>query len=309
MDLAPYDPEWLPQLAALARVHARLAPPHLAPTDEEVAAGLDNHAFWTFYTPGLAGAQTILALEDGELLAAAQTGFVGHGWGYGAPEEDGPEWLHDVHCSVFWLLAWPGVRRSQDAAAQLAAAMVGWARKEGLPGIEAFRGGPGFLRFGTQLSSYWPHLWAPLRACGFRQPRDLLVYGGDTASDALPPAEGPPGLAFRSRGGRTEVWLEDDPVGVCAAQPLGRRRRGAEIDGDPRAAEWAVIRRLVVDGSVRRQGIGSALFAEQLRRLDARGVKRYLLHLPDDAGERAAKALYTRFGRIVDRQQVLRLSF
>ena len=52
---------------------------------------------------------------------------------------------------------------------------------------------------------------------------------------------------------------------------------------------WAVIRRLVVDGSARRRGIGSALLAEQLRRLDRRGVKRFLLHLPDDADERARR--------------------
>jgi GNAT superfamily N-acetyltransferase len=309
VEVVPFDPEWLPQLAALARAHARLAPPHLAPTDEEVAEGLERHAYWGFYTPGMAGSQTLVALENGEVLAAAQTGFVGYGWGYGAPEDDGPEWLHDLHCSVYWLLAWPGWKQSQEAAAQLAAAVVGWARKEALPGLEAFRGGPGFLRFGTQLSSFWPHLWGPLRACGFRQPRDLLVFGGETASDGLPPAEAPEGLSFRSRGGRIEAWLEGEPVGVCTAQPLGRRAETDQGSVDPRAAEWGVVRRLAVDYRARRQGVATALLAEQLRRLDARGVKRFLLHLPDDADEQAAKALYTKFGRIVDRQHVLRVSF
>ena len=304
MDVVPYDPDWLPQLAALARVHARLAVPHLVPTDEEVAAGLERHAFWRFYTPSLEASQTLLAVEDGQLLAAAQTGFVGQGWGYGAAPDDGPEWLHEAHCSLFWLFSWPGVSHAAGAAAHLAAAVVGWARGEGLPGVEAFRGGPGFLRFGTQLSSRWPHLWGPLRASGFRQPRDLLVFGGRTRADALPPVETSVKITFRARAERVEAWLENEPVGVCAAHPLTRFS-----SGDPHAREWAVIRRLVVDPSVRRRGVGTALLTEQLRRLSARGVKRYLLHVPDDEDEAAARALYAKFGRLIDRQQVLRISF
>jgi len=304
VDVVPYDPDWLPPLADLARAHARLSAPHLVPTDEEVAAGLERHAFWRFYTPSLESAQTLLAVSNGELLAAAQTGFVGYGWGYGAALDDGPEWLHEVHCSIFWLFAWPGVDSSSEAAAQLAAAIVSWARQEGLPGVEAFRGGPGFLRFGTQLSSRWPHLWAPLRAAGFRQPRDLLVFGGDVGADILPPRSAPEGLTFRARSDRLEAWLEGEPVGICGAHPLTRL-----ATGDPRAAEWAAIRRLAVEPPARRLGIGTALLAEQLRRLSARGVKRFLLHIPDDEHEAAAIALYSKFGDIVDRQQVLRISF
>jgi GNAT superfamily N-acetyltransferase len=304
VEIVAYDPDWLPALAGLARVHARLVAPYVVPTDEEVAAGLERHAFWRFYTPSLESSQTLLAAENGELLAATQTGFVGYGWGYGAAADDGPEWLHETHCSLFWLFAWPGVPRAAAAAAQLAAAVVGWARGEGLPGVEAFRGGPGFLRFGTQLSSRWPHLWEPIRAAGFRQPRDLLVYGGRTRADALPPSETNATLTFRSRAERVEAWLEDVPVGVCAAHPLTRFSAG-----DPRAREWAAIRRLVVDPSVRRRGVGTALLSEQLRRLNARGVKRFLLHIPDDEDEVAARALYGKFGGLVDRQQVVRLSF
>jgi GNAT superfamily N-acetyltransferase len=285
-------------------VHARLSAPHLVPTDEEVAAGLERHAFWRFYTPSLESAQTLLAVSDGELLAAAQTGFVGYGWGYGAAPDDGPEWLHEVHCSIFWLFAWPGVGDSVEAAGQLAAAIVSWARQEGLPGVEAFRGGPGFLRFGTQLSSRWPHLWTPLRAAGFRQPRDLLVFGGDATADALPPPSPVEGLTFRARSERLEAWLNGDPVGVCSAHPLTRFAAG-----DPRAGEWAAIRRLAVEPAVRRRGIGTALLGEQLRRLSGRGVKRFLLHIPDDEHEAAAIGLYSKFGALVDRQQVLRISF
>jgi phosphoglycolate phosphatase-like HAD superfamily hydrolase len=46
-----------------------------------------------------------------------------------------------------------------------------------------------------------------------------------------------------------------------------------------------------------------------LRRLHARGVERYLLHIPDDPDEGAARALYSKFGTLADRQQVLRVSF
>jgi GNAT superfamily N-acetyltransferase len=311
VDVVPYDPDWLPQLAVLARTHARLAAPHLSPVDEEVAFGLERHAFWRFYTPGLESAQVLMAVEDGRLLAAAQTGFVGHGWGYGAADNDGPDWLHEVHCSLFWIMAWPGVEEARTAASQLTAAIVGWARQEGLPGVEAFRGGPGFLRFGTQLSSRWPHLWGPLRSCGFRQPRDLLVYGGSTDAAALPRASHGLELKFRGRGDRLEGWLEGEPVAICSAQVLSRVGDVGGIVGeiDPRAREWAAIRRLVVDPGVRGLGIGTALFSEQLRRLSARGVKRFLLHIPDDVDEMRAMALYAKFGRVVDRQQVLRISF
>jgi GNAT superfamily N-acetyltransferase len=304
----PYEPAWLAQMAGLARAHARLAPPYLAPTDEDVERGLSRHAYWRFYSPGLEGGQVLLAVEDGELLAAAQCGFAGYGWGYGAVEDDGPEWLHQVHFSLFWLFAWPGWTRATEGGKQLAANIVGKARREGLPGVEVFRGGPGFLPFGTQLSSHWPHLWEPLRATGFRQPRDLLVYGGETAPDALPPVRDVPGLALRARRGRIEAWLNDEPAGLCTVELLSAPGHAA-MRTSRGAAGWAVVRRLVVDRSMRGQGIGTALLAEQLRRLHARGIERYLLHIADDADEFAAKALYAKFGRVVDRQHVLRVSF
>jgi GNAT superfamily N-acetyltransferase len=201
-----------------------------------------------------------------------------------------------------------------EAAALLASTVVGWARDTGLPGLEAFRGGPGFFPFGTQLSSRWPHLWAPLRGAGFRQPRDLLVYTGETDPDALPHVPAPEGrLDYRARRGRLEAWLDGEPVGAASAMRLpgaSRSRRPAAADrGDPRRATWAVIRRLFVVEHQRGRGIGAALLAEQLRRLHAAGVSRYLLHIPNDPQEAAAHALYLKFGALADRQQVLRVSF
>lgn len=303
----PYDSSWLPQLAQLARAHARLAPPYLAPSDEEIATGLTQHAYWRFYSPGLEDAQTLMVVEHGELLAAAQCGYVGYGWGYGAAEADGPDWLREIHFSLFWLFAWPAWPAAIAAGKYLAASIVGWARREGLPGVEAFRGGPGFLPFGTQLSSHWPHLWEPLRATGFRQPRDLLVYGGETAPEALPPTPDITGLTFRGRRGRLEVWREDEPIGLCAASVLDPTipPTRPSLAGE----RWAVIRRLVVEPQSRGRGVGTALLAEQLRRLHARGIQHFLLHMPDDAEEHAAKALYAKFGRVLDRHHVLRVSF
>lgn len=306
MDVVPYDSSWLPQLAQLVRAHARLAPPYLPPSDEQVETGLTQHAYWRFYSPGLEDAQTLMVVEDGQLLAAAQCGLVGHGWGYGAAEADGPDWLRDVHFSIFWLFAWPGWSAATAAGKHLAASIVGWARREGLPGVEAFRGGPGFLPFGTQLSSHWPHLWEPLRTTGFRQPRALLVYGGETAPDALPPSPHTPGLTYRERRGRLEAWSDDEPVGLCTTSIL-------QLDSASRPTatgdRWAVIRRLVVEPHSRGMGVGTALLTGQLRRLHARGVTRFLLHMPDDAEEQAAKALYAKFGSVLDRHHVLRVSF
>ena len=309
MDVVAYDPEWLPALAGLARVHARLAPPWIVPDDDEVAAGLREHAYWPFYSPGLAGGQVLLAVEGEDLLAAAQVGFVGHGWGYGAAPGDGPDWLLDVHLSLFWLLAWPGWRASIEAAAFLAAQVVGGARNQGLPGVEAFRGGPGFFAFGTQLSSHWPHLHAAVRASGFRQPRDLVVYAGDTNPEAQPaPEDDAAHLDLQSRRGRVEAWLDGEPVGVCTGIPLagwGRRSNRA----DPRAAEWTVVRRLYVDPAARGRGVGTALLAAQLRRAHGQGARRFLLHIPEGAEDAPAHGLYHKFGRVVDVQQVLRVSF
>ncbi len=361
-EIIGYSAEWLPPLAALARAHARLVLPGFVLDDATIEWGLQEHAFWPFYNQGLESAQILLAIQGTELLAAAQVGAAGYGWGYGAAPGDGPDWLYDVHLTIFWLFAWPGWPAAQAAAAALAARIVGQARSAGLPGLEAFRGGPGFLPFGTQLSSRWPHLLPPLRAAGFRQPRYLLVYCGQTTPDALPDLEPLPAeLTFRGRGGRLEAWLGGAPAGVCVATPLRaetmrawprrspRTRRddggeppgapaplagvrassrsgqddagepetaetpgdeqGEPLDQDPRTQRWAAIRRLNVDPDLRGQGIGSALFAAQLRRLHAQGVTRYLLHVPDDPDDAAAHRLYAKFGTMIDRQQVLRVSF
>jgi GNAT superfamily N-acetyltransferase len=312
VDLIPYEPEWLVRLADLARAHGRLAPPWLTLSDDEVTRGLEQHRFWPFYSAGLSGGQTLLVVEGDDLLAAGQVGFAGHGWGYGAAIGDGPDWLFDVHLCLFWLFAWPGWRASLEAAALLAAQVVGHARGQGLPGVEAFRGGPGFLPFGTQLSCRWPHLREPLRAAGFRQPRDLVVYSGATDPASLPAPEEPDGpvaaLEFSARRGRVEAWLHGEPVGVASASPL-LRGVGTRHLADPRAAEWIVIRRLYVDSSARGRGIGTALLAEQLRRAHARDARRFLLHIPEGPDDAPAHGLYLKFGHIADVQQVLRVSF
>jgi GNAT superfamily N-acetyltransferase len=315
VEVVTYEPRWLPQLAALGRAHARLVPPWIVLADEEVERGLTRHAAWPFYTPGLAGGEILLAVEGDALLAAGQLGIVGTGWGYGAALGDGPEWLHDAHLSLFWLFAWPGWPAAQAGAVALSTRVVAWARSQGLPGLEAFRGGPGFLPFGTQLSRHWPHLWAPLRAAGFRQPRDLLTFGGQTAPDALPADLTPiDGLVIRGGRWRQEARWHGRVVGTCLAAPLGAdgQVRGGRDGGsfaDGRVVEWAAIRRLVVEREVRGQGIGAALFAAQLRQLHLNGVKRYLLHVAEDPDDLAPVRLYGRFGRLVDVQQVLRLSF
>ena len=322
MDVVPYAPEWLPALTRLARAHACLVPPSYSLSEGNVVAGLERHSFWPFYSAGLASAQTLVVVEGNDLLAAAQAGFVAHGWGYGAAWGDGPEWLFEPHVSLLWLLCWPGDRRASEAAAQLAARVVGWVRGEGLPGVEAFRGGPGFLPFGTQLSSRWLHLWEPLRAAGFRQPRALLVYSGETDPEALPATDPPPGLSFRERRGRLEAWLDGAAAGVSVArqleldEPEEPSRTDSDKPKDEEPAQnaasppaWAVLRRLVVDEALRGQGIGSALLAEQLRRLDRRGIARYLLHVPDAPEELPARCLYAKFGALLDRQYVLRVSF
>ena len=312
MDLIAYDPAWLPQLAGLARVHGRLAPPGLVLEDVEVARGLAQHAFWPFYSPSVAGGETLLVVDGQDLLAAGQVGFAGHGWGYGAAPGDGPDWLFDVHLCLFWVFAWPGWRQSLEAAAFLAAQVVGGARSQGLPGVEAFRGGPGFLPFGTQLSSRWPHLREPLRAAGFRQPRDLVVYTGPTDPEALPAADDEAAargnVEFRVRRGRVEAWVDGEPVGVASALPLARGDSGSR-PSDPRAVEWTVIRRLYVDPSARGRGIGTALLAEQLRRAHTRGARRFLLHIPEGPDDAPAHGLYLKFGHVADVQQVLRVSF
>jgi GNAT superfamily N-acetyltransferase len=315
LQVVPYDPEWLPQLASLARAHARLVPPWISLDDEDVQRGLEQHTAWPFYTPGLEESQLLLAVDGDRLLAAGQTGMVETGWGYGAVPGDGPDWLHRTHASLFWLFCWPGWTLAQEGAAAIAARAVAWTRGEGLPGLEAFRGGPGFLPFGTQLSRFWPHLWAPLRATGFRQPRILLVFSGETDPEGLPALDPlPPGVTLRQRRGRIEAWWEGEPVGICAGAALEETwswRRGGrgERFADRRLEEWAVIRRLFVDSAARGTGIGSALFAAQLRALAGRGFKRYLLHVPDDPQDAPAMRLYARFGRLLDAQHVLRVSF
>lgn len=325
MDVVPYSPEWLPGLGALARAHARLVVPGTVPDDVAVARGLDRHLGWPFYTPGMDASQVRLVVEDGHVLAAAQLGISDHGWGHGAADGDGPEWVHETHATMFWLFHWPDLPGAGRAAAVLAASMVRWARSEGLPGLEAFRGGPGFLQFGAQCSSRWPHLWGPLRAAGFRHPRPLLVYSGATDHGADPgpgPDDLPVEVAYRR--GRFEARLDGAPLGVCDVDLVGDR-----LDGDlaahyddlaaapPRRAArrplpgcaWAHVRRLWIDHDARNLGVGTALMRALVAALAARGIDHWVLHLPDGVDTGPARGVYGRFGRVIDRQYVLRLSF
>ena len=335
MEVVEYSPEWLPGLGALARAHARLVVPGTLPGDLAVARGLDHHLAWPFYSPGMDSSQVRLVVEDGEVLAAAQLGISDHGWGYGAADGDGPDWIRETHAAIFWLFFWPNVAGADRAAAMLAASMVRWARTEGLPGLEAFRGGPGFLQFGAQCSSRWPHLWAPLRSIGFRQPRPLIVYAGSTdislhrepGLDSLP-------IDTINRRGRIEAWFDGAPCGVCDTEVLGDRldddliphyddpsvareasgdgeRRGGKRRAKRRAAghTWAHVRRLWVDRDARGLGVGTALMHAMVANLASRGIDRWALHLPDGADIGPAHGLYSRFGRVIDRQYVMRLSF
>lgn len=233
MDLEPLDERSLPGLAALARAHVRLVPPGLVLSDREVAHGLEWHAHWPFYSPGLDMRQVQVATQGEDVLAALQLAWTDAGWGYGALAGDGPLWLRRPHPVVAWVFAWPG----EPAAAEAAEALLEQARAlvstDGLPGLEAFRGGPGFAPFGCQLSSHWPHLWQPLAAAGFGEPRELQVYGGECAPDSLPRVpDVPAGVAFRHRtaGRRRSTALEGqrEPVsgGDTPRRPLQRSGRG-----------------------------------------------------------------------------------
>jgi GNAT superfamily N-acetyltransferase len=335
MEVVQYSAEWLPGLGALARAHARLVVPGTLPDDVAVARGLDHHLAWPFYSPGMDSSQVRLVIEDGEVLAAAQLGISDHGRGYGAADGDGPDWIRDTHAAIFWLFAWPGVPGADRAAAMLGATMVRWARAEGLPGLEAFRGGPGFLQFGAQCSSRWPHLWAPMRSIGFRQPRPLIIYAGQTDAPCRPDT-GDDRLPFDTvnRRGRIEAWFDGTPCGVCDTELLGDRLDDDLIAhyGEPRSAHhaqqeddrqegkrlarrraagntWAHVRRLWVDRDARGIGVGTALMQAMVANLSSRGVDRWALHLPDGADIGPAHGLYSRFGRVIDRQYVMRLSF
>ncbi len=332
MEVVAYSPEWLPQLGALARAHARLVAPASLPDDQTVERGLDHHHAWPFYSPGMDTSQVRLVIEGDQLLAAGQLGLCDHGWGYGAALGDGPDWLHETHAVLFWLFAWPGWPEAIQAAALLAATTVRQARAEGLPGLEAFRGGAGFLPLGTQCSSRWPHLFAPLRAVGFRQPRPLVVYGGALDPSSLPTLDPDvmEHVECHARRGRVEAWLDGVPRGVCDAEmlppvptedrfpsrstfrpnldintPAARRsrRRGGNV------LQWAHIRRLWVDNETRSLGIGRVLLQTQLQRLADHGATHWALHLPEDPGNGPAHGLYSQFGQVLDRQFVLRVSF
>ena len=45
LQVVPYDPQWLPQLAALARAHARLVPPWISLDDEDEDMFFDDLRF------------------------------------------------------------------------------------------------------------------------------------------------------------------------------------------------------------------------------------------------------------------------
>jgi GNAT superfamily N-acetyltransferase len=174
-----------------------------------------------------------------------------------------------------------------------------------------------------------------MRTIGFRQPRPLIVYAGATdvtyaSNGAL---EGSP-IDTINRRGRIEAWFGGTPCGVCDAVILGDHLDDDLIahyndpatgrvmsDGDDRPRgkrqarrrgagnSWAHVRRLWVDHDARGIGVGTALMQAMVANLASRGIHRWALHLPDGADIGPAHGLYSRFGRVIDRQYVLRLSF
>jgi GNAT superfamily N-acetyltransferase len=174
-----------------------------------------------------------------------------------------------------------------------------------------------------------------MRSIGFRQPRPLIVYAGLTDS-AVEREVRPENLLIDTidRRGRIEAWFDGALWGVCNADVLGDRlagdliahyvdptavrlppnetnRRGGNRRAQRRVAgnTWAHVRRLWVDRNARGVGVGTALMHAMVTNLASRGIHQWALHLPDGADIGPAHGLYSRFGRVIDRQYVMRLSF
>lgn len=269
MQVVEYRPELLPALTRLANQHLASVPPGWELTEHQLATVLrdpDQEGAYFREEPDHGTTETFCVLDKGQLVAAASL------W---RPDRNDPRWTNGQYerkyrdsGQALWILADP---QSGKGLQLLLETFAERARRLGCDSLSA-GGGLCFGRHGMPAS--WPHLSAGLQDFGFEveQHGVLMCRSLQDADPGEPPAID--GLTFEWQlDPEAPEWelhalLDGKQIGECGVWGLSRH-----VSDRPDYGCWINIEWAEVAEPYQRQGIGSWLVREQLRRHRERGAK------------------------------------
>ena len=272
MQVVEYRPELLPALTRLANQHIASVPPGWELTERQLATvlrDLDQDGTYFREEPDHGTMETFCVLDKGQLVAAASL------W---RSDRNDPRWTNGQYERKFrdsgqanWILADP---QSGKGLQILLETLAQRARRLGCDSLSA----GGSLCVGRHgMPASWPHLIAGLQDFGFEvEQHGVLMYRSlQDADPGEPPAID--GLTFEWQlDPEAPEWelhalLDGKRIGECGVWGLSRH-----VADRPDYRHWINIEWAEVAEPYQRQGIGSWLVREQLRRHQERGAKHAL---------------------------------
>ncbi len=269
MQVVEYRPQLLPDLTRLANQHLASVPPGWELTEHQLATVLrdpDQEGAYFREEPDHGTTETLCVLDKDRLVAAASL------W---RSDRSDPRWTNGQYerkyrdsGQALWILADP---QSGQGLQLLLETFAQRARRLGCDSLSA-GGGLCFGRHGMPAS--WPHLTVGLQNFGFEvEQHGVLMYRSlQDADPGEPPAID--GLTFEwqldPEGPEWELHalLDGKRIGECGVWGLSRH-----VADRPDYGHWINLEWTEVAEPYQRQGIGSWLVREQLRRHRERGAK------------------------------------
>ena len=272
MQVVEYRPELLPALRRLANQHLASVPPGWELTERQLATVLrdpDQEGTYFREEPDHGTTETFCVMGQGQLVAAASL------W---RSDRNDPRWTNGQYVQKYrdsgqanWILADP---QSEKGLQILLETFAQRARRLGCDSLSA---GGGLHVCRHSMPASWPHLITGLQDFGFEvEQHGILMYRSlQDADPGEPPAID--GLTFEWQlDPEAPEWelhalLDGKRIGECGVWGLSRH-----VADRPDYRHWINFEWTEVAEPYQRQGIGSWLVREQLRRHRERGAKHAL---------------------------------
>ena len=272
MQVVEYRPELLPALRRLANQHLASVPPGWELTEQQLATVLgdpDQEGTYFREEPDHGTTETFCVLDRGQLVAAASL------W---RSDRDDPRWTNGQYERKYRDSGQAGfILADPQSGKGLQVLLETFAQRARRLECDSLSTGGGLCVARHGMPASWPHLIAGLQDFGFEvEQHGVLMYR--SLQDAGP-GESPAidGLTFEwqldAEGPEWELHalLDGKRIGECGVWGLSRH-----VADRPDYRHWINVEWTEVAEPYQRQGIGSWLVREQLRRHRERGAKQAL---------------------------------
>ena len=272
MQVVEYRPELLPALRRLANQHLASVPPGWELTEQQLATVLgdpDQEGTYFREEPDHGTTETFCVLDRGQLVAAASL------W---RSDRDDPRWTNGQYERKYRDSGQAGfILADPQSGKGLQVLLETFAQRARRLECDSLSTGGGLCVGRHGMPASWPHLIAGLQDFGFEvEQHGVLMYR--SLQDAGP-GESPAidGLTFEwqldAEGPEWELHalLDGKRIGECGVWGLSRH-----VADRPDYRHWINVEWTEVAEPYQRQGIGSWLVREQLRRHRERGAKHAL---------------------------------